>query len=76
MYFVCVHYKAMSKGGQIHIFENVHLYFTFICLYITGIINEMKQTTRMANMLLDGSVMAVREWSGFGLWKCEVIELV
>ena len=68
----------MSKEGQRHIFENVNLYFTFICLplYITGIINEMKETTRMTKMLLGGSVKVAREWSGFGIWKCEVIDLV
>jgi len=62
----------MSKEGQIHIFENVHLYFTFICLplYIIGIINEVKETTGMTKMLLVGSVKVAREWSGF--WHMEM----
>lgn len=78
MHFVCVHYTAMSKEEQIHVFENVHLYFKFICLhlYIVGIINEMKETTRMTKMLLDGSVKVAREWNVFGIWKCEAIDLV
>jgi hypothetical protein len=68
----------MSKEGHIHIFENVHLYFTFICLplYIIGIINEMKETSRKTKTTLDGSVKVAREWSGFGIWKCKVIDLV
>ena len=75
---VCVHYTAISKEGQIHIFENVHLYYYIYVstLDIIGIINEMKETTRMTKKLLDGSVKVAREWSGFGIRKCEVRDLV
>jgi hypothetical protein len=76
--YVCVHYEAISKEGQVYIFGNVHLYLTFICLplYITGIINERKETTTMTTILLNGSNKAGKEWSGFEIWKCEMTDLV
>jgi hypothetical protein len=74
--YVCVHYEALSKHGKVNISEEVHLYFTVICLllYITGIINERKETTKMTKILLNGCIKAGREWIGFEIWKREVID--